>query len=60
LAIAISRILRPGSHVKAKGGYDCLSHRKEGGRNRIANSKGGPMPPCNLHGAMKWALVHID
>lgn len=49
-----------GQPAPATGGYDCLSCRAEGSRNRIANTKGDPMPPCRRHGAVWWELVHLD
>jgi len=52
--------VRTGQPAPETGGYDCLSCRAERLQNRIGNTKGDPMPPCNRHGAVWWELVHID
>lgn len=52
--------VKTGESAPATGGYECLDCRRQGSRNRIANTKGDPMPPCNKHGAVYWELVHFD
>jgi hypothetical protein len=49
-----------GQLAPATGGYECLAHRRDGKVNRIANTKGDPMPPCSNHGSVTWELVHLD
>jgi len=56
----IGETVRTGQLAPVTGGYECLTHRKEGGMNRIANTKGDPMPPCTKHGSVSWILVHLD
>lgn len=57
--VSVGTRVGTGQKCPATGLYDCLSHRAQGTRNRIANTLGDPMPPCNLHGGVTWELVQL-
>jgi hypothetical protein len=58
--VKIGDTVRTGQPAPATGRYECLTHRRNGGRLSIGNTKGDPMPPCGTHGAVTWELMHFD
>jgi len=58
--VLIGMKVKTGEKAPTTGRYECLTHRKRNRLLSIANTIGDPMPPCPVHGAVWWELIHLD